>query len=158
MNVWHVIFDMCAKFQLSSIERWKSRTPNPGSNTWRILNIPNWSLGGWGHPLQHGPSLYVILYFYAKFQLFNMIRSMSGTPRPWSHTWRRLKVPDWSLAGWGHHWYHGSSLYVILYLCAKFQLSSIIWSVSRIPCPQAYLEDIEGSWLESWWIGSSSMF
>ena len=65
------------------------------------------------------------------------------TPCPWSHTWRMLKVPDWSLWEWGHLWYHGSSLHVILYLCAKFKLSSMIRSVSRIPCPWSpYLEDI----------------
>ena len=30
-------------------------------------------------------------------------------PSPWSHTWRPLMVPDWSLGGWGHLWQSRSS-------------------------------------------------
>ena len=43
----------------------------------------------------------------------------------------------------------GSSLNSIIYLCAKFQHSSMIRSVSRTPqFLKSYLEDIDGSWLE----------
>ena len=56
-----------------------------------------------------------------------MIIRVSRTPCYWSHTWRMLKFPEWSLRGWGHPWHHGSSLYLIFYLWAKFQLSSILW-------------------------------
>jgi len=72
------------------------------------------------------------------------------------HTWRMLRVPDWILGGWGHSWHHGLSWYVILDLCAKFQLFSLIRSVSRTPRPRSpYLEDIEGSWPGTWRTGSS---
>ena len=86
-----------------------SRTPNPWSHTWRTLMIPDWRLGGWGHPWCLGSSSYVILDFCAKFQLSSMNRSVSRTPCPQSHTWRTLKVPDWILGGWGHPWCVGSS-------------------------------------------------
>ena len=116
----------------------ESRTLCPGSHTWWMLRVPDWSLGGWGHPWNHISSWYGILYLCAKFQLSSMIRSESRTPHPRSHTWRMVKVPQWSLGGWGHPWHHGSSWYVILYLCAKFQLSSINRSVSRTPHPQSH--------------------
>ena len=41
-------------------------------------------------------SSYVVLHVYGKFQLFLLIRRESRTPHPISHTWRMLKVPDWS--------------------------------------------------------------
>ena len=112
---WYMILDSCAKFQLSSMIRIVSRTPHPQSHTWRV---PDWVLGGWGHPWHHGSSWYVILDLCAKFQLSSMNQSVSRTPCPWSHTWRTLKVPDWSLGGWGHPWHHGSTLHGIIYLCA----------------------------------------
>ena len=131
---WHhrsslyVIIDLCAKFQLFSMNISLSRTPHPRSHTWRTLMVPDWILGGWGHSWHHGSSWYVILDLCAKFQLSSMNRSVSRTPRPRSHTWRTLMVPDWGLGGWGHPWHHISSWYVILSLCAKFQLSSMIKS------------------------------
>ena len=68
-----------------------------------------------------------------------------------SHNWRTLMVPDWSLVGWSPHWHHESSWYVILDLCAKFQLSSMNGSVSRTPLSwKSYLEEVEGSWLDTW--------
>ena len=77
-------------------------------------------------------------------------------PRPRSDTWRKLMVPEWRLGGWGHPWNHGSSWYVTLDLCSKFLLSSMIRSLSRTPPPpKSYLEDIDGSWLETWRMGSS---
>ena len=72
-----------------------------GKISLRMLMIPDWSLGGWGYPWHHG-SWYVIIYLCAKFQLSSMIWSVSRTPCPRSHTWRMLKVSDWSLGGWGH--------------------------------------------------------
>ena len=93
-----------------------------------MLKVPDWSCEWWGHPWHHRSSLYVILYLHAEFQLFIMFRSVSGTPSPWSHIWRTLKVPDWSLGRWGHPWYHGSSLL------------------------ESYLEDVEGSWRFLTWV------
>jgi len=137
-SLWYVILKLCAKFKLSSMIWSMSKTCHPWSHTWRILKVPDWSLGGWGHPWHHGSSWYVILEFCVKFQLSSMIWSVSRTFHPWSHTWRTLKVPDWSLGGWGHPWHHRSSWYVILELCAKFQLSSMIWSVSRTCHPRSH--------------------
>ena len=120
------------------------------SHTWRTLRIPDWILGELDHSWNHGLSWYAIFEVCAKFQLSSMIRSVSGTPCPWSHPWRKLKVPDWSHEGWGLPWHHGSTLHRIIYLCAKFQLSTMIRSVSRThPSLKLYLEVVDGSWLET---------
>ena len=140
-----MILDLCAKYQLCSMNRSVLSTPRSQSHTWRTLMVPDWC----GHSWCNGLSWYVILDLCAKFTLPSMNRSASRTPRPRSHTWRIWMVPNWILGGWGHSWHHGSSWYVIFYLCAKFQLSSMIIIVSRT------LEDVDGSWLDSWRMGSS---
>ena len=92
-----------------------SGTTCPWSHTWRTLTVPDCSIEGSGHPGHHKPPLYVILYLHAKVHVSSMIKSVSRTPSHWSHTWRTLNVPDWSLGGWGHPWCHGSSIYQIIY-------------------------------------------
>ena len=122
-----------------------SRTSHPRSHTWKMMMVLDWILGGWGHSWHLGSSWYVILDLCAKSQLSSMYRSVSRTLRPWSHTWRTLKVPDWILGGWGHSWYHGSSWYGMLVLCAKFQ------RVSRMPLSlKSYLKNLDGSWMDTW--------
>ena len=69
--------------------------------------------------------------------LITYVQNLSS--HPWSHTWRMLMIPDWILGRWGHFWHHGSSWYVILDLCAKFQLSSMNRSVSRTPVLEVIL-------------------
>ena len=62
----------------------------------------------------------------------------------------------WILGVWGHSWHHETSWYIILDLCAKFQHSTMNRGVSRTPRPWIpYLEDVDGSWLETWRTGSS---
>ena len=58
---WYVIFDLCTKFQLSSMNRSASRTPCPSSPTWRMLKVPDRRLGGWGHTWRVGSSRELIL-------------------------------------------------------------------------------------------------
>ena len=100
----------------------------------------------------------VILYLCAKVQLSSMIKSVWRTPVLDFHTWRMLMVPDQVLGGLGHTWHHGSPWHVILDLCAKFQLYSMVGNVSRPPCHWwPYLEDIHGSWPGTWRTGSSSI-
>ena len=123
--------------------------PIPQVHTWRTLKVPDWILGGWGHSWHHGSSLYVILDLCAKYQHYSMNRSLSRIPHPRSHTWRTFNFPDWIIGKWGHSWHHGLLWYGILDLFAKFKLSSMNKSVTRTP-----LEDVEGSWLDTWWMGS----
>ena len=78
-------------------------------HSWRMFMVPDWILGGWGHSWHQGSSWYVILELCTKFQLSSMNRSVSRTPRPRSHTWRTLRVPDWRLGGWGRPRRVGSS-------------------------------------------------
>ena len=103
---WYVIHDLCAKFQLSGMNRSVSRTSHPQSYTWRTLKVPDWCLGGLGHPWHHGSSFHVILELFAKFQRSSIIRSVSRTPCPRSHTWRMLMVPEvlLGLPGGGPWW------------------------------------------------------
>ena len=62
-----------------------------------------------------------------------------------------LMVPDQVHGGQSHPWCHGSSSYMIHDLCLKFQLYSMILSVSRTQCPLCpYLEDVDGSWPGTW--------
>ena len=132
---WYVIIELCAKCHQSSMIRSVSRTPLLWNHTWRTLMVPDCRLGGLGHPWHHESLLYVILDLFAIFQLSSIIRSVPRTPSPRSHTWKTLMVPGWSLGGLGHPWHHGSSSYVNIALYAKFQLSSMIRSVSRSPRP-----------------------
>ena len=126
---------MCAKFQL-----WhdKKEFKNPPSWKTYLVHVEG-SLLESERMRSSLTTINVILYLCVKFQLSTMIRSVSGTPCPLSHTWRTLKIPDWILGGWGHPWYHGLSLYMIIYLCAKFQLSSMIRSVSSTPVLEVIL-------------------
>ena len=86
--------------------------------------VPDWRLGGMGHPWRHGLS-YVFIDLCAKFSSLAWLEVCQEPPILEVHTWRMLMAPDWRLGGWGHPWCHGSS-YVIFYLCTKFHLSSMI--------------------------------
>ena len=131
MDHHDVILDFCAKSQLSSMNRSVSRTPCPRSNTWRMLMVPDWILGGWGHSWHHESSWYVTLDVCAKFQLSSMNISVSRTPCPQIHTWRTLKVPDWRLRGWGHPWHVESSWETPRNVSWKFcdDLASFGWDI-----------------------------
>ena len=94
--------------------------------------VPDWRLGGWGHPWRHGLSWYVIFDLCAKFQLSSMIRKVSRTPILEVHTWMMLKVSEWSLEGWGHSWHVGSSWEIPRNLPWKFHQdpTSFGWVIS----------------------------
>ena len=64
---WHVIQNLYAEFKLSSMIRRETRTSHSRCHTWRILLVPDWNLGGLGHPCHHESSWYVILYLCVKF-------------------------------------------------------------------------------------------
>ena len=98
-----------AKFQPSSMIRSVSRIPIHEVHTLETLMDPIWILGGWGHSWHHGLSYYIMLNLYAKSQLSSMIISVSRACILEDHTWRMLKVLDWSLWGWGPSRLFGSS-------------------------------------------------
>ena len=107
-----------------------------------------------GHPWPQNCSWHWIHNLCAKFQHSSMFRNVSRTTLSSSVTWRTLRVPDQRHGG------HGlsliSELFLIPNMCAKYQHSSMIRSVSRTSCPWwGYLEDIDGSWQETWRTGSS---
>ena len=117
---------------------------------------PDWILGNWGHNWYHVSPLSVTLGFCVDFQSSSMDRSTSSTLSPWSYTWRILVITDWILGGWGHSWYHGLHLSVILDMCANFQLSSINKRVPRTPCP--WNHTLKASMVLYWsvWVGRHS--
>ena len=88
-----------------------------------------------------------------KFLLSSLIRSVSGTPFPWSPY---LEDVD---GAWPNRYLEDGVILDImdrLDMCAKFQLFSLIGHVSRTQHPlSTYLEDVDGSWLSSWRMGSS---
>ena len=114
------------------------------------LMVPDQVLWGQDPLWHHGSSWYGILDFCVKFQLSCMIGSVSRTP-----------LSSKSLLG-GCWWFLTMYLedsvifdimdphdmrFLSLDLCAKFQVSSMIASVSRTPCPWClYFEDTDGSW------------
>ena len=53
--------------------------PHPQSHTCRTFMVPDWRLGGWGHPWHHGSLWYVVFDLCIKFQLSSMIRCASRT-------------------------------------------------------------------------------
>ena len=72
--------------------------------------------------------------------------------------WRTLRVPDWRLGGQGHPWCHGWSYFGPRKIPWKFRVDIFIRRVSRMGGPSwGYLEDVEGSWLETLRTGSSLM-
>ena len=98
---------------------------------WILTCMPNFSFLAWLEVCQEPPVLDV-------------------------HTWRTLMVPDQLLGGQSHPGHHGSSWYMNLDLCAKFQLASMIRIVPRFPCHWwLYLEDVDGFWPGTWRIWSS---
>ena len=88
----------------------------------------------------------------AKFGVSSMIRSVSRTfcHHQWlGGLWGFLTGV---LEDMSHPWHFKHSSYMIPNMSAKFQLCNMIWSVSRTPPPIIIneLEDIQGSWLETW--------
>ena len=73
-------------------------------------------------------------------------------------TWRTLRVPDRRLGGQGHPWCHRWSCWTLRKIPWKFHVDIFIRSVSWRGGPSwRYLEDLEGSWQETWRTGSFLM-
>ena len=71
-------------------------------------------------------------------------------------TWRMLRVPDWRLGGQCHPWCHGWCCFTLKKIPWKFCVDIFMGSVSgRGGSRRGYLEDVEGSWPETWRTGSS---
>ena len=70
-------------------------------------------------------------------------------------TWRMLRVPDCRHVGQGHYWRHEWCFFTSKKIPWKFCVDISMGSVSgRGDQEGGYLEDIEGSWLETWMTGS----
>ena len=73
-------------------------------------------------------------------------------------TWRTLRVPDSILGGQGHPWCHGWPYLTQRKIPWKFCVDNFIISVTRIGGPSwGYLDNVEGSWQDTWRTGSFSM-
>ena len=72
-----------------------------------------------------------------------------GAKKKWP--WWTLRVPDWILGGYGHSWCLVLSYITPRKTFWKFCVDICIGSVSRVTGQEwGHLEDIEGSWLETW--------
>ena len=68
-----------------------------------------------------------------------------------------MMAPDRRVQGQGHPWFHGWPCLIERNIPWKFCVYIFIRSVSRMGGPPwRYLEDVEGSWPETWRTGSSS--
>jgi hypothetical protein len=104
---------------------------------WRVLG----AFGPYLRPSDHDHDMW-FLTCVPNFSSLAWLEVCQEPPVLEVHTWRTLSVPDWILREWDHSWHLEWSWYVILDLCAKFQLSSLIRSVSKT------------DWLETWKLGS----
>ena len=76
----------------------------------------------------------------------------------YSGTWRKLRIPDSRLGGQSHPWCHGWPCLTPMKIPWKFYVDIVTRRVSRMGGPSwGYLEDVEGSWLETWRTGTSLM-
>ena len=118
------------------------KTPYLKDHTWRMLKVPDQVLGLWGHCWHH--------------ELCAWLKICQELPILDVHIWRILYVFEQLLRGWVHPWHRVVSKYVIIYLCAKFQLTSMIRNVSKKNHPPSqYLEDIDSSITNNWRMWSS---
>ena len=91
-----------------------------------------------------------------RFMLIYLLKVCQEPPVLDGVSWRMLRVPDRKLRGQGHTWHHESSWLTQRKTSWKFDVDIFIRSVSGIPCLwRGYLEDIEGSWQETWRTESS---
>ena len=145
----YMILDLCAEFQPYIMIRSVSRTSHPWSPLLEDFDgscLFKWRIGSsftvWSIMICDSFSSLAWLEVCQE----SLILKVSAR--------RTLMVPDQVLGGCGNSWHHWSSWYVIIDLCAKFQLSSMIRSVSRTPRSRSwYLENIDGSCQETWgWV------
>ena len=89
------------------------------------------------------------------FVLISQLEGQEGGSRR-GRTWRTLRVPDRRHGGLGHSWHHEWCLFSPRKIPRKFYVDISIGSVSgRGGQEGGYLEDVEGSWPETWRTGSS---
>ena len=87
-----------------------------------------------------------------------MLRSLLEVCQEWGvlyrGIWRTLRVPDCILGGQGHIWSHWWPCFTLRKMPWKFHVEIFIKSVTRkVGHSWGYLEDIQGSWPESWRTG-----
>ena len=71
-------------------------------------------------------------------------------------TWRTLRFPDRRHGGQGHPWQHGWCFFTLRKIPWKFRVDIFIRSVSGMGGQEGgYLEEVEGSWPETWRTGLS---
>ena len=130
---------------------------------WRKLRVPDWRHWGEGHHWWFFLHKEVTL----KVCIDMSIRSVSGMGgregvlgghlgvKKWG-TWRMLRVHDRRHGGQGHPWCHGWCFFTLRKIPWKFCANIFIISLSGMGGQEVgYLEDVEGSWSETWKLGSS---
>ena len=117
--------------------------------------------GSWQETWRTGSSWMSWMVFFTlrkiprKFCVDILIRSVSGRGGQEEGTWMTLWVPDWRHGGQSHSWRHEWCSFTPRKIPWKFRVDISIRSVSRRGDQEGgYLEDVEGSWPETWKTGS----
>ena len=124
----------------------------------RILRIPDQRLGPQGNSWCHGWCYFTPRKIPWKccVDIFN--GSVPGMGVKKRGIWRMFKVSEQRLGGHGHSWCHWWSYFTPRKIPWKFCVDIFSRSVSGMRGQEGgYLENIEGSWLETWRIWSSLM-
>ena len=122
-----------------------SRTTCPQRPTWRVLMVPDWIPGKWGHSLYNLLPTYVILKLCADFKLSNMNINVSRAACPYSQTWRTMVVPDWIILEWGLFWHHRSHFLWFLTSVPISSSTTQFFFKKNTKSPRSYFEDVDGS-------------
>ena len=126
--------------------------------TSRTLMVPDRIHEGQGHPWCHGWPFWPKGRYPEMFMLISLLEVCQEWGVLHGDTWRMLRVPDRRLGRQGHSWFHGWPGLPLRKILWKFCVDIFIRSVSRMGGPSCgYLEDVEGSWQETWRTRSSLM-
>ena len=128
--------------------------------TWTIFRVPDRIHGWQGHPWYHELLCLTPRKIPWKFGVYIFIKSESRRGVINGGTWMMLTVPDRRLGGQGHSWCHAGRCLTQRKIPWNICIYIFIRSVSRTEGggqEVGYLEDVEGSWSETWRTGSSMM-
>ena len=125
--------------------------------TWRMLRVSDWRHGGQGHPWCHGWCFFNLRKIPWKFRVDIFIRSVSGM----EGSRRGVLGGHWGfligdLEDWVIFDVMDDVFFTLRKIPWKFRVDIFIRSVSGMGGQEGgYLEDVEGSWPETWRTGSS---
>ena len=124
--------------------------------TWRTVRVPDQRHGGQGHSWHHEWCFFTLRKIPWKSCVDILISSVSGRGSQEGGYLEALRVPDRRHGGHGYSWCHELCFFTLRKIPWKFCVDISIRSPSgREGQEGGYLEDVEGSWSETWKTESS---